>query len=210
MNTATTHRTWRCCNCGRADPRLDWISRATIDEERGIDEGCLIWDPSLAVREMARALVLQLLLAGVAAMPPHRTSEADEVIPSHLRGRADASDHATSHSRHLRLIDEEVADAHDQHALTPPDGDGVHRVHRSTRGQSLLAGTRDAAHARARRASARAAHGQTPRHHLQLERRKECDDVTITDANVQPWTDCTEINDLIVRARPRPSQPSLG
>ena len=163
------------------------------------------------MREMARTLVLQLLLAGTLAMPMpvHLTSEADDVIPSHLRGRADASDHATSHSRHLRLIDEEVADAHDQHALTPPDGNGFHHVHRSARGQSRLTVAPEAAHERNRRASSRAELGQTPRH-LHLERRKDCGDVTITDANVQPWTDCTEINDLIVRARPHPSQPALG
>ena len=60
---------------------------------------------------MARALVLQLLLAGVAALPMHLTFKADDEVASHLRGRADASDHATSHSRYLRPIDEEVADA---------------------------------------------------------------------------------------------------
>ena len=108
------------------------------------------------MREMARALVLQLLLAGAAAMSTHRAPEADDPIHSHLRGRADASDHATSHSRYLRAVDEEVADAHDQHALTPPDGDGVRHVHRSARGQSRSVGV-DAAHDRARRASARAA-----------------------------------------------------
>ena len=113
---------------------------------------------------MARALVLPLLLAGVAALPTHLTSKADGAIPGHLRGRADASDHATFHSRYLRRIDEEVADAHDQHALTPPDGNGVHHVHRSTRGQSRPVGTPDAAHDRARRASARATHGHVLRH----------------------------------------------
>ena len=83
---------------------------------------------------MARALVLQLLLAGVAALPMHMhlTSKADDAIPSHLMP--------------------------------------------------------DAAHDRARRASARAAHGQTPRH-LQLERRKKCDDVTITDTNVKAYAE---------------------
>ena len=98
---------------------------------------------------MARALVLQLLLAGVAALPMHMhlTSKADDAIPGHLMP--------------------------------------------------------DAAHDRARRASARAAHGQTPRH-LQLERRKNCGDVTISDANVQQYQDCTEMRSLNVRARPRP------
>ena len=45
------------------------------------------------MREMARTLVLQLLLAGVAALPTHLTFKADDVIASHLRGRADASEH---------------------------------------------------------------------------------------------------------------------
>ena len=104
---------------------------------------------------MARALVLQLLLAGVAALPMHMrlTSKADDAIPGHLMP--------------------------------------------------------DAAHDRARRASARAAHGQTPRH-LQLERRKACDDVTIADANVKAYEDCTEIHHLHVRARRRPLPPALG
>ena len=158
---------------------------------------------------LARALVLQLFLAGVAALPTLLTSKADGAIPGHLRGRADASDHATFHSRYLRPIDEEVADAHDQHALTPPDGNGVHHVHRSTRGQSRPVGTPDAAHDRARRASARAAHGQTPRH-LQLERGRNCGDVTITDANVQQYQHCTAMSRLEVRARPRPPSPALG
>ena len=159
---------------------------------------------------LARALVLQLLLAGVAALPTLLTSKADGAIPGHLRGRADASDHATFHSRYLRPIDEEVADAHDQHALTPPDGNGVHRVHRSARGQSRPVGTPDAAHDRARRASARATHGHVLRH-LQLERRKKCDDVTITDANVKPYRKCTEIKNLHVRASPhRPRPRSAG
>ena len=128
---------------------------------------------------MARALVLHLLLAGAAAMPTHGTSEFDDPIAGHLRDRADASDHATSHSHVARPIDEEVADGRDQHALTPPDGDGVRHVHRSARGQSRPLGTPGAAHRRARRASARAAHGHTPRH-VQLERGKDCDDVEIT------------------------------
>ena len=152
---------------------------------------------------MARALVLHLLLAGAAAMPTHGTSEVDDPIAGHLHDRADASDHATSHSHHPRPIDEEVADAHDQHALTPPDGNDVRHVHRSARGQSRLVGTPDADHDSARRASSRAAHGQTPRH-LQLERRKNCGDVTIRDANVQQYQDCTEMRSLNVRARPRP------
>ena len=160
--------------------------------------------------EMARALVLQLLLAGVAAMPTHPTSAADDPIPSHLRGLADTLDRATSDSRHTRPIDEELAGAHlgqhDQHALTPPDSDGVRHMHRSTRGQSRPVGTPDAAHDRARRASARAPHGHMLRH-LQLERRKKCDDVTITGANVQPYQECTEIKNLRVRARPRRPRP---
>ncbi len=94
---------------------------------------------------MARALVLHLLLAGAAAMPTHGTSEVDDPIAGHLHDRADASDHATSHSHHPRPIDEEVADAHDQHALTPPDGNDVRHVHRSARGQSRPVGTPDAA-----------------------------------------------------------------
>ena len=171
---------------------------------------CLIWHRWLLMREMARALVLQLLLAGAAAMSTHRTSQADDPIPSHLRGRADASDHATSHSRYLRPIDEEVADAHDQHALTPPDGNGVHHVHRSARRRGRPVGTPDAAHDRARRASARAAHGQTPRH-LQLERRRNCGDVKITDTKTaQIYRDCKTMDYLEVRARPRPPSPALG
>ena len=160
------------------------------------------------MREMARALVLQLLLAGVAAQT-HRTTMADDAIPGHPRDRSDASDHATSHSHYPRRIDEELAGQHDQHALTPPDGNDVHHVHRSARGWGRSAGTPDAAHDRARRASARAAHGQTPRH-LQLERRKACDDVTIADANVKAYEDCTEIHHLHVRARRRPLPPALG
>ena len=160
------------------------------------------------MREMARALVLQLLLAGVVAMPTHPTSAADDPIPSHLRGLADTLDRATSDSRHARPIDEELAGAHlgqhDQHALTPPDGDGVRHVHRSARGQSRPVGTQDAAHERARRASSRAAHGPTPRH-LHLERGKDCGDVTITGTDVEKYQDCKVINgDLKVRARPRP------
>jgi len=108
---------------------------------------------------MARALVLQLLLAGVAALPMHMrlTSKADDAIPGHLMP--------------------------------------------------------DAAHDRARRASARTAHGQTPRH-LQLERRRACKDIEITDAfggaSYWDYKDCTEIKNLIVRARPRPPPPALG
>ena len=163
---------------------------------------------------MARALVLQLLLAGVAALPPHPTSEAVDTIPSHLRGHADALDHATSHSRYLRPIDEGVAGAHlgqhDQHALTPPDGNGLHHAHRSARGQSRPVGTPDAAHDRARRAPARAAHGQTPGH-LQLERRRNCGDVTITDTETaQRYRNCETIHYLKVRARARPPSPALG
>ncbi len=165
------------------------------------------------MREMARALVLQLLLAGVAAMTTHTrlTSQADDVTPSHLRGRA--SDSATPHSRQrARPIDEELAGAHlgqhAQHALTPPDGNGFHTVHRSARGQSLPAGTPDAAH---ERASSRAAHGQTPRH-LSLERRDDCKDVKIKDGtdhlDLLLIKGCTEMGSLEVRARalvrPRP------
>ena len=161
------------------------------------------------MREMARALVLPLLLAGVAALPTHLiTSKADDAIPSHLRDRSDASDHATSHSHVPRPIDEEVADAHDQHALTPP-GNGVRHVHRSARRRGRPVGTPGAAHDRARRASARAAHGQTPRH-LQLERRGKCDEVAITGANVQQYQDCKTMGSLTVRARPRPPSPALG
>ena len=123
---------------------------------------------------MARALVLHLLLAGVAAMPTR-----------------DALDHATSHSRDLRPIDEEVADAHDQHALTPPDGDGV-RQHVG------------AAHGRARRASSRAELGQTPRH-PELERKwgTECGHVLITDdERLEEYTHCNEMTYLEVRVRP--------
>ena len=141
-------------------------------------------------------------------MSTHRAPEADDVILSHMRGRADASDHATSHSRHLRLIDEGVANAHAKHALTPPDGNGVHRVHRSARGQSRPLGTPGAAHHRARRASARAAHGHTPRH-VQLERGKDCGEVEITDEDVDEYEDCTEMSNLNVRARPRPPPPAL-
>ena len=165
------------------------------------------------MREMARTLVLQLLLAGALAMPMpvHLTSEADDVIPSHLRGRADASDHAKSHSRHLRLIDEEVADAHDQHVLTPPDSDGVRHVHRSSRGQSRPVGTQDAAHKRARRASSRAAHGPTPRHvHLERTDEKQCGNIIITDANTDEYQQCEWGTGLTVRARPRPPSPELG
>ena len=162
------------------------------------------------MREMARVLVLQLLLAGAAAMSTHRTSQGDDPILSQLRGRADASDEATSHSRYLRPIDEEVADAHDQHALTPPDGNGVRHVHRSARGRGWPVGTPDAAHDRARRAPARAAHGQTPGH-LQLERRRNCGDVTITDdQSVEQYEHCTEMRSLKVRARPRARSPALG
>ena len=150
--------------------------------------------------EMARALVLHLLLAGAAAMPTHGTSEVDDPIAGHLRDRADASDHATSHSHDPHPIDEEVADAHDQHALTPPGGDGARHVHRSARGQSRPA----------RRASSRAKLGQTPRH-LQLERSRDCGDVRIYWANaVQSLADCTTINNLKVRTRPRPTPPTLG
>ena len=163
---------------------------------------------------MARALVLHLLLAGAAAMPTHGTSEVDDPIAGHLRDRADASDHATSHSHVPRPIDEEVADAHDQHALTPP-GNGVRHVHRSARGRDRSVGTPDAAHDRARRASARAARGQTPRH-LQLERGgdepklRACSQVTITSANFEYYQDCQTMSSLTVRARPRPPPPALG
>ena len=128
---------------------------------------------------MARALVLHLLLAGVAAMPTH-----------------DALDHATSHSRDLRPIDEEVADAHDQHALTPPDGDGV-RQHVG------------AAHGRARRASSRAELGQTPRHpHLE---RRGCPHITINSADtLKEAGRCGQIDTLEVRVSPRPPSPALG
>ena len=159
--------------------------------------------PDLACGEMARALVLPLLVAGVAALPTHLTSKADDAIFSHLRDRSDASDHATPHSHYPRRIDEELAGQHDTHALTPPDGNGVHHVHCLARGQSRLVGTPDADHDSARRASSRAAHGQTPRH-LQLERRRNCGDVTIRGANVQQYQDCTEMRSLNVRARPRP------
>ena len=161
------------------------------------------------MREMTRALVLPLLLAGVAALPTHLTSKADDAIFSHLRDRSDASDHATSHSHYPRRIDEELAGQHDQHALTPPDGNGVHHVHRLARGQSRPVGTPGAAHERARRASSRTKLGQTPRH-LQLERRRNCGDVTITDANVQDYEGCTEIDNLRARARPRPPPPAPG
>ena len=87
---------------------------------RKFSRSCLIWASLASCAEMARALVLHLLLAGAAAMPTHGTSEVDDPIAGHLHDRADASDHATSHSHHPRPIDEEVADAHDQHALTPP------------------------------------------------------------------------------------------
>ena len=181
-------------------------------EERN-RRGCLIWaSPARpGMREMARALVLQLLLAGVAALPMrmHLTSKADDSIPSHLRDRADVLDHATPHSHHPRRIDEVHLGQHDQHALTPPDGNGAHHVHRSARGQSRPVGTPDAAHERARLASSRVELGQTPRH-LQLERRRNCDDVTITDANVQEYEGCTEIRNLKARARPRPPPPEPG
>ena len=157
---------------------------------------------------LARALVLQLLLAGVAALPTLLTSKADGAIPGHLRGPADASDHATFHSRYLRRIDEEVADAHDQHALTPPDGNGVHHVHRSARGQNLLFGV-DAAHVRARRASSRAELGQTPRHpHLE---RRGCPHITINSADtLKEAGRCGQIDTLEVRVSPRPPSPALG
>ena len=69
------------------------------------------WASLASCAEMARALVLQLLLAGAAAMPKHPAPKADDPIPSHLRGLADAPDHATSHSHDPHPIDEEVADA---------------------------------------------------------------------------------------------------
>ena len=178
---------------------------------RKFSRSCLIWASLASCAEMARALVLHLLLAGAAAMPTHGTSEVDDPIAGPLRDRADASDHATSHSHDPHPIDEEVADAHDQHALTPPGGDGARHVHRSARGQSRPA----------RRASSRAKLGQTPRH-LQLERSRDCGDVTIWDANDQTWAgasvqhgsrrwaDCTTIHDLTVRTRPRPTPPALG
>ena len=82
--------------------------------------------PNLGIpqrREMARALVLQLLLAGAAAVPVRMrvTSKADDATPGHLRGLAETSDLATSHSRDVRPVDEEGAGVHDQHALTPGD-----------------------------------------------------------------------------------------
>ena len=122
---------------------------------RAKSASCLIGILASCAARMARALVLQLLLAGVAALPMHMhlTSKADDAIPSHLMP--------------------------------------------------------DAAHDRARRASARAAHGQTPRH-LQLERRKKCDDVTITHTNVEAYAECTEIGNLNVRARPHSPPPALG
>ena len=160
------------------------------------------------MREMARALVLQLLLAWAAAMPTHPAPKADDPIPSHLRDRADASDHATSHSHDPHPIDEEVADAHDQHALTPPDGDGVRHVHRSARGQSRSVSV-DAAHDRARRASSRAELGQTPRH-LHLERRS-CPHITINSADtLREAGECGDIDTLEVRVSPRPPSSALG
>ena len=75
------------------------------------------------MREMARALVLLLLLAGAAAVPVRMrvTSKADDATPGHLRGLAETSDLATSDSRDLLSVDEGGAGVHDQHALTPGD-----------------------------------------------------------------------------------------
>ena len=75
------------------------------------------------MREMARALALQLLLAGVAAVPVRMrvTSKADDATPGHLRGLAETSDLATSDSHDVHPVDEEGAGVHDQHALTPGD-----------------------------------------------------------------------------------------
>ena len=126
-------------------------------------------------------------------MHMYLASKADDAIPSHLRGLAKTSD---SRSHDSRPVDEEGGGVHDQHALTPPDGNGVGHVHRSARDQSRPA----------RRASARAAHGQTPRH-LQLERRRDCGQVTglimiMNDWDVEEYQHCTHIPALAVRARP--------
>ena len=96
------------------------------------------------MREMARALVLQLLLAGIAAVPTS-TGELD------------------------------------QHVIALPDGDGVRHVHHAVRGQR------------------RKAHRQRLRY-LHLERRQACDDVVITDTDVNTASACTEIHTLTVRA----------
>ena len=82
---------------------------------------------------MAIALALLLLVAGAAAMPPHKlpaSQQTDAAIPQPAaRGRAGASD--DQHSSRVHPIDEALAGEFTSHhglrALLPPDPPLAHR-----------------------------------------------------------------------------------